>query len=155
MNEPFKLNPPPVYDENYAATQQDWDEGPGLTLDANDARFLAARLRRLFAHFDYPLPDFAADDARLIGIAASAIGALLTRWETEGPTWHAVISNAAPGINKAVRRADVADEYAQECRRNGYEGVEVVPLYAHAQHEAREAALRKLSKLTDEIGQEL
>lgn len=52
------------------------------TLEDVDVKFLAARLRRLFAFFNYPLPSFAADDARLIGIAGSAIGALLTRWET-------------------------------------------------------------------------
>jgi hypothetical protein len=54
-------------------------------VDAGDIAFLAARLRRLFAHFDYPLPAFAADDARLVGIAGSAIGGLLTRWETAQP----------------------------------------------------------------------
>jgi hypothetical protein len=53
-----------------------------VTLEAADAAFLAARLRRLFAFFNYSLPSFAADDARLIGIAGSAIGAVLTRHET-------------------------------------------------------------------------
>jgi hypothetical protein len=54
-------------------------------VEAADLAFLAARLRRLFAHFNYPLPAFAADDARLIGIAGSVIGGLLTRWETAQP----------------------------------------------------------------------
>lgn len=48
-----------------------------VSLTAEDAAFLAARLRRLFAHFNYPLPAFAANDAQLIGIAGSAIGAVL------------------------------------------------------------------------------
>jgi hypothetical protein len=55
---------------------------PRITLDANDARFLAARLRRLFAHFGIPVPN-ADDDAHLIGNAGAAIGMLLTRRETE------------------------------------------------------------------------
>lgn len=49
----------------------------GLTLDANEVRFLAARLRRLFAHFGVPVPN-EQDDGRLIGIAGAGIGLLLT-----------------------------------------------------------------------------
>jgi hypothetical protein len=49
-----------------------------VTLAADEAAFLAARLRRLFAHYGYALPDFARDDASLIRIAGSAIGAVLT-----------------------------------------------------------------------------
>jgi hypothetical protein len=54
------------------------EAAPGLTLDASEVRFLAARLRRLFQRFNFPLPDGAQDDARLIGIAGSAIGLMLT-----------------------------------------------------------------------------
>lgn len=50
----------------------------GVTLSADDAAFLSARLRRLFAHHGYALPDFAKDDASLIRIAGSCIGAVLT-----------------------------------------------------------------------------
>jgi hypothetical protein len=56
-----------------------------ITLDATDARFLAARLRRLFAHFGIPVPN-AEDDEHLIGNAGAAIGMLLTRRETESPS---------------------------------------------------------------------
>jgi hypothetical protein len=55
-----------------------------VTLTAEDAKFLAARLRRLCAHHNYELPKFATDDASLINIAGSVIGALLT--------------NATPGV---------------------------------------------------------
>jgi hypothetical protein len=50
----------------------------GVTLSADDAAFLSARLRRLFAHHGYTLPNFAKDDASLIRIAGSCIGAVLT-----------------------------------------------------------------------------
>jgi hypothetical protein len=58
---------------------------PGLTLDASETKFLAARLRQLFRHFGTPLPDGASDDSRLIGIAGAAIGGLLLRLETTEP----------------------------------------------------------------------
>jgi hypothetical protein len=48
-----------------------------LTLDASEVQFLAARLRRLFNHFKYPLPEWAKDDKHLIGIAPTCIGAVL------------------------------------------------------------------------------
>lgn len=48
-----------------------------LTMDADEVEFLAARLRRLFNHFKYPLPDWAKDDKHLIGIAPTCIGAVL------------------------------------------------------------------------------
>jgi hypothetical protein len=51
---------------------------PSLILDANEVNFLAARLRRLFAHHGYALPDLARDDASLIRIAGSCIGTVLT-----------------------------------------------------------------------------
>lgn len=52
-----------------------------VTLDAQEAAFLAARLRRLFAHFQYELPEFAKGDAdaSLIRIAGSCIGAVLAK----------------------------------------------------------------------------
>lgn len=66
---------------------QDGHSASGDLLGSYDAdAFLAARLRRLFAHFDYPLPSFAKDDARLIGIAGSCIGAILLRLETDAPS---------------------------------------------------------------------
>jgi hypothetical protein len=49
----------------------------GVTLSADDAAFLAARLRRLCAHMNYTLPKFADDDSALINIAGTVIGALL------------------------------------------------------------------------------
>ena len=57
----------------------------GVSLDANETQYLAARLRRLFAHFGLSLPEGHKDDARLIGIAGAAIGMLLTRWECGDP----------------------------------------------------------------------
>ena len=52
----------------------------GLTLDAGEIAFLAARLRRLFEREQYTLPEFAREnDSALIGIAGSVIGAILTR----------------------------------------------------------------------------
>jgi len=51
----------------------------GAMLSADDAAFLAARLRRLFAHFAYPLPPFAERDESLLRIAGSCIGGVLTQ----------------------------------------------------------------------------
>jgi hypothetical protein len=53
-------------------------ELPSVTLSGEDAHFLAVRLRRLCAHLNYALPKFAEDDASLINIAGTVIGALLT-----------------------------------------------------------------------------
>jgi hypothetical protein len=50
----------------------------GVTLNAEDTHFLAVRLRRLCAHLKYTLPQFATDDAALVNIAGTVIGALLT-----------------------------------------------------------------------------
>lgn len=61
-----------------------------LTIDGMDAHFLAVRLRRLFAHHGYVLPEFAKDDASLIGIAGTCIGAILTRAAVAGPDFGAV-----------------------------------------------------------------
>jgi hypothetical protein len=55
--------------------------------------------------------------------------ALTSLQPAQEPLWYAVMSKEAPVINKAVRREDVAQEYADKCREN-YSGVEVVPLYA-------------------------
>lgn len=49
--------------------------------------------------------------------------------QPQQPFWYAVVSDEVPVINKAIKRADVAEEYAQNCRENGYQRVEVVPLY--------------------------
>lgn len=54
-------------------------QAPAVTLSAEDAHFLAVRLRRLCARMDYTLPKFAADDAPLVNIAGTVIGALLAR----------------------------------------------------------------------------
>jgi hypothetical protein len=48
---------------------------------------------------------------------------------TPEPFWYVVISEECPVINKAIHRADVAEEHAQKCRDLGYAGVEVVALY--------------------------
>lgn len=56
----------------------------GMHLDAEDVQFLATRLRRLFARFNYPLPKFADDGRRLIGIAPSCIGAVLANLDAAG-----------------------------------------------------------------------
>lgn len=54
---------------------------PGsLVLDPSEVKFLAARLRRLFAHFRVPVPN-ADDDASVIGNAGAGIGLLLGRSE--------------------------------------------------------------------------
>lgn len=47
-----------------------------LVIDADEVRFLAARLRRLFQHFGQGVPE-GASDTHLIGIAGSLIGSLL------------------------------------------------------------------------------
>lgn len=57
----------------------------GVTLSADEAAFLAARLRRLCERFDYPLPNMAASDASMIGIAGSCIGAILAGLPPGGP----------------------------------------------------------------------
>lgn len=63
-----------------------------------------------------------------------ARAALHPKQEQE-PLWYAVMSKEAPVINKAMRREDVAQEYADKCRET-YPGVEVVPLFAaHVQQE--------------------
>lgn len=49
------------------------------------------------------------------------------------PFWYAVVSESGPVVNRTFRRADVADEYAQECRAFGRTDAEVVP-YGLAAH---------------------
>ena len=70
-----------------------------LTLTADEATFLAARLRRLFAHFDCHVPDFADNDASLIRVAGSCIGGLLAN-QAEAKPVGSIIKGAlrdAPG----------------------------------------------------------
>jgi len=43
------------------------------------------------------------------------------------PFWHVVVSAQAPVIDKAIRRRDVAEEYAEKCSKT-YPGVEIIPL---------------------------
>jgi hypothetical protein len=67
------------------------------------------------------------------------------------PFWHAVVSKFEPVINKAIRRADVAEEYAQ-----GYKGAEVIPLHTEAQmlamHEqGRLAGLEEAAEACDDV----
>lgn len=47
------------------------------------------------------------------------------------PFWHAVVSQRAPIIDKAIRREDVASEYADKCQEQwpDVSDIEVVPLY--------------------------
>ena len=54
------------------------------------------------------------------------------------PFWYAVVSEQAPVVDKAIRRLDVAEEYAAQCRPH-YPGVEVVPLYRATQPAAQPA----------------
>jgi hypothetical protein len=69
------------YAERLLGAQPPAAEAASLTLSAQDAKFLAARLRRLFAQFNFPLPDGAKDDASLIEITGAAIGLMLTNTE--------------------------------------------------------------------------
>jgi hypothetical protein len=62
-----------------------------VVLTREDAHFLAVRLRRLCAHLHYALPKFADDDANLVNIAGTVIGALLTNLT------HGVATTPAPG----------------------------------------------------------
>ena len=58
------------------------------------------------------------------------------------PFWHAVVSQRAPIIDKAIRRADAAEDYAQKCR-DGYDhaiDLDVKALYTAEQMEAYRAA---------------
>lgn len=48
-----------------------------VVLTRDEAAFLAARLRRLFDHFGYPVPHFTENDASMIRVAGSCIGGLL------------------------------------------------------------------------------
>lgn len=51
----------------------------GLQLDKGEVEFLAARVRRLCAKFNYPAPD--KDDGLIVGVAGSLIGSILTNLE--------------------------------------------------------------------------
>jgi hypothetical protein len=48
-----------------------------VMLSAQDAAFLATRLRRLCKHFNFQPPGGSEDDAQMIGMAGSAIGLML------------------------------------------------------------------------------
>lgn len=60
---------------------------------------------------------------------AEEIEALKAAAPVAEPAWFEVDSKEAPIIRKAIKSAEVAEEYAQKCRDNGYRGVEVHPLY--------------------------
>ncbi len=62
-----------------APTDGPQDKQTGFyTMDAAEVLFLASRLRRLFAYFQYKLPEWAKNDQNLIGIAPTCIGAVLS-----------------------------------------------------------------------------
>jgi hypothetical protein len=78
----------------------------GMYLSAEDVKFLATRLRRLFAHFDYQLPKFAEDSRHLIGIAPSCIGA--------------VLANSAASAQQDEREAQMRDAAMRTVQAMGY-----------------------------------
>lgn len=52
----------------------------GVVLDKSDTEFLAARLRRLFVHFNHEIPaDAHKDDVYMVRIAAACIGQVLAK----------------------------------------------------------------------------
>ena len=65
-----------------------------------------------------------ADNDRLF---EAGIAALAEPVQAE-PFWYAVVSDKAPVINKAIKRNDVATEYASQC---SHEDVMIIPLYLH------------------------
>lgn len=79
------------------------------------------------AHVDSELHEFKKD---LLAAVAAAEGPPQVAAE---PFWHAVVSVKSPVIDKAIRRADVAEEYADRYRSEGFYDVQVVPLYRHGQ----------------------
>lgn len=86
------------------------------TLEDVDVKFLAARLRRLFAFFNYPLPSFAADDARLIGNAAAGIGLLLTAQPAGVPVGDCTEPNRAACPRKCMDFCNKTEQAAAESR---------------------------------------
>ena len=96
----------------------------GLTLDAGEIAFLAARLRRLFEREQYTLPEFAREnDSALIGIAGSVIGAILTRASAaiadECP--HGVDDGACKACYHAATVAEPSEEPGWKNERCQYE----------------------------------
>ncbi|CAJ0693051.1 hypothetical protein [Ralstonia mannitolilytica] len=84
------------------------------------------------AYNEYPCPQNGSI-GRCIdeGQMRATLEAALRAQADAGPFWHAVVSKSAPVIDKAIRRLDVAEEYADKCREN-YPDVTVVPLYTHS-----------------------
>jgi hypothetical protein len=67
------------------------------------------------------------------------------------PFWHAVVSDAAPVINRAIRREDVADEYADEYTRKWeYQDVRVEKLFTASQMHAYVLADRAARAAADQ-----
>lgn len=62
------------------------------------------------------------------------------------PFWHAVVSRTAPIIDKAIRRADVAQEYADKAEENyGHVvDIEVKQLFTADQLAARDAQWQEM-----------
>ncbi|WP_152567213.1 hypothetical protein [Cupriavidus metallidurans] len=80
----------------YTAPAAQQAQGEAMTLDAGEIEFLAARLRRLFAHFRYQIPHWAhTDDRKLIGIAPSCISAVLANLAAS-PAGHDAPGAAVP-----------------------------------------------------------
>ncbi|WP_236207102.1 hypothetical protein [Pseudomonas tohonis] len=67
-------------------------------------------------------------DMAQIEVVRDQLRAELDAIRGQEPFWYAVISERAPVIDKAIRREDVAMEYAEKASATYY-GVEVVPLY--------------------------
>lgn len=77
---PYRPNVPERSIRNLKALYQ--FEPGSVVFDPAEVEYLAARLRRLFAHFEHPLPN--KDDAFIVAVAPALIGALLTELEREG-----------------------------------------------------------------------
>jgi hypothetical protein len=66
------------------------------------------------------------------------------------PFWHAVVSKRSPIYNKAIRRDDVAEEYAAQCREQGCRDAEVVPLFRAPPAPTTEPTAKPITGLTEE-----
>ena len=102
-----------------------------------EAERKAAEHEYITTSFNYPEAPVGSRDwtiywAGWLARSTHALASSVAKPETQEPFWHAVVSERAPVINKAIRRADVAEEYADQCREMGHADIEVVPLYRAA-----------------------